>query len=592
MNKIVTTLKQLLDFLPTGARRFLRNYVFVSVFVSLIDILALAILASSLTALVSNQALELPILGRIEPEFMLYLILLACGIIIIKTVISLIMVQVLARRFAKYELQLGQKLFRSYLFAPWYIRNDFSTIDMIKIADVGVGSAITGFMIPLANIPMNLVTLVSVFIVLIVAQPLTALVTILFFGAVALILYFFINKRVLAVSKVFRDYNIKNSVLMNDMISALKELTLRGQLHEVADQIQGQRVYTVESRAKLYILGQSPRFLVEVALVLGLLLVGAVSYIFGGMAAMVTAVAFFGVSGFRIIPALVGLQGAISTATAQLPFVDRVIQEINDTAAGMELQETIGKSPLPLETFGISLSDVGFQYPQSEKPAVQNINLTIPIGSSLALVGRSGSGKSTLVDIILGLQQPTAGEVLIDGKHMHEVMDEWRKRVSYVPQEVVLFTGTIAQNVALTWGSEFDEEKIVRALKRAQLYDFVIEKYGSIHGEIGERGRGLSGGQKQRLGIARALYNEPLVLVMDEATSALDTKTEEEVTTAIAELIGETTLVTVAHRLSTIRDYDQICFMDEGEIKGVGSFEYLLETQPEFLIQARLAGLV
>jgi ABC-type multidrug transport system fused ATPase/permease subunit len=218
--------------------------------------------------------------------------------------------------------------------------------------------------------------------------------------------------------------------------------------------------------------------------------------------------------------------------------------------------------------------------------------MTIPAGTHVALVGSSGAGKSTLVDILLGLLEPSDGYIEVAGQNMDFVLDDWRKRIGYVPQEVSLFDATVGQNVALTWNpANVDPDKVTAALRRAQLLDTVLGREGGIDALIAERGLALSGGQRQRLGIARALYNEPNVLVMDEATSALDTSTEAAVTKAIRELHGEVTVITVAHRLSTIRDADIVFFMRDGRVVAQGSFDEVVESVPDFAVQAALAGL-
>jgi ABC-type multidrug transport system fused ATPase/permease subunit len=219
------------------------------------------------------------------------------------------------------------------------------------------------------------------------------------------------------------------------------------------------------------------------------------------------------------------------------------------------------------------------------------MSVDIPLGSSLGIVGPSGAGKSTLIDLLLGLSVPSSGEIRIDGHPLNAVLRQWRGRVGYVPQRVALFDGTIAQNVALTWNDEIDRERVVRALERAQLGSLVASRAGGIDERIGERGVSLSGGQQQRLGIARALYTDPLVLVLDEATSSLDTKTEDEVTKSIKALQGEVTLISVAHRLSTIKDYDRVCYVDEGVIVSQGTFYEVAASLPSFAEQVLLAGL-
>ena len=193
---------------------------------------------------------------------------------------------------------------------------------------------------------------------------------------------------------------------------------------------------------------------------------------------------------------------------------------------------------------------------------------------------------------MLGLLEPQSGQILVDQHPLTEVMRDWRLRVGYVPQEVSLFDASVARNVALSWkDDDVDEDRVRRALARAQLLDVIEARPDGIHGTVGERGLSLSGGQRQRLGVARALYNEPLVLVMDEATSALDTSTEAAVTNAIKELQGEVSVIVVAHRLATIRHSNQVCFMRDGQMIARGTFEEVVAAEPDFAAQAALAGL-
>ncbi|MET0843362.1 MAG: ATP-binding cassette domain-containing protein, partial [Mycetocola sp.] len=346
------------------------------------------------------------------------------------------------------------------------------------------------------------------------------------------------------------------------------------------------------ARANLSFLGAVPKFVLESALVGGFILVGGVAYFSGGMAGAFAAVALFAVAGFRLVPSLTGFQSVITQTHSNIPQVRAVMGDIHKAEGYLERGERIGHDPLQGEPRLLELRDVAFTYPGGDRPAVHGIDLTIPMGSTVGLVGSSGAGKSTLVDILLGLLVPSEGDILIDGVPLEGVLADWRSRVGYVPQDVALFDGTVAENVALSWTGDYDRTRVREALERAQLWEVVSSRAGGIDARVGERGMSLSGGQRQRLGIARALYSDPLILVLDEATSALDTKTESDVSIAIRELRGQVTIISVAHRLSTIRDNDQVVFMRDGRIVTNGTFAEVVRDVEDFSVQARLAGLV
>jgi ABC-type multidrug transport system fused ATPase/permease subunit len=274
-----------------------------------------------------------------------------------------------------------------------------------------------------------------------------------------------------------------------------------------------------------------------------------------------------------------------------IPFVDRIIAEIETSDKYRRSVETLGLDPLPTEPRVLSFSNVWFTYQGANGPALAGVTLDIPIGSTIGIAGSSGAGKSTLADLVLGLLSPTSGDISLDGVPLEQVLKAWRARIGYVPQDVVLFDGTVAQNVALTWGNDMDRSRVERALRRAQLWDAVQSRDAGLDERLGEGGMAFSGGQRQRLGIARALYSDPLVLVLDEATSALDNLTESEVTKAIRTLGGEITVITIAHRLSTIRGSDMVIFLSNGTITGMGSFDDVVRKNDEFAVLARLAGL-
>ena len=248
-----------------------------------------------------------------------------------------------------------------------------------------------------------------------------------------------------------------------------------------------------------------------------------------------------------------------------------------------------GKPELVLE---VAVRDLKVDYPGSDAPALNGITFTLPPGGALAVVGPSGGGKSTLADAILGVVQPSAGSVRIGGLSPGQFVRRYPGLVAYVPQSVALVSGSVRDNVALgLTQDEIDDDRVWAALKRAHLADYLADARDGLDTEVGERGVQLSGGQRQRLGIARALYTDPRLLVMDEATSALDAETENLVTQTIEELASDVTTITIAHRLATVRRADTVIYLDRGRLLAQGTFEEVRNAVPRFDHQANLLGL-
>lgn len=593
MNLIVRTLRRLMPFLPASARRFLFVYSLTSSVLSLIDVVALMLMALTLAASVTQADITLPLLGTISADQSLVLILVLAAIVILKSAANVWLQWIATRRFASFELSVGQELFGAYIRASWTDRISRNSAQIVAMSDSGIANVVAGFLLPITTLPGLIVTSVGVLAVLIVSQPITALVTIVYLGGIALLQYFVLSGKTRQAARVARDSALRVAALISGMVASLKEITLRDKADEVSSVVERNRRQTAQARANSSFLATVPRFIFDAAIIGGFVIVGGAAMISSGgkMSSTISAVAMFGIAGFRLVPSLTGFQSVITRTITSAPYVDAVITDIEASKKFLADQEILGKQPLPGEPQQLDLQDVAFTFPGSDRPAVRGVDLSIPMGATVGIAGASGAGKSTLIDLLLGLLTPTQGSIKIDGLPLEDVMAAWRTHVGYVPQEVTLFDGTVAQNIALTWGDDLDLARVEQAARRAQLWDVIEQRADGLSSRVGERGLTLSGGQRQRLGIARALYSDPLILVLDEATSALDTKTEADVADAIRDLRGDVTVIAVAHRLSTIRDSDIVLFMHDGTVTAQGTFDEVVAASAEFAAQARLAGL-
>lgn len=591
MKELLRVLRELMPLLPADARRFIIVFGIALSVLSLFEAAALGVFAVVMTQILGGGAVNLPVFGTVSQEFSLGLLVSSAALMIVKSFVSIWMQWISTRKFAQFELEIGTHLFNSYIRSPWTERMKRSTAELVRLIDVGIANTISGVLIPAVTIPSQILSFLAVLGILVATQPLTALVTLIYLGIIAAVLYLWLTKKSYEAGRVNRDSAMRMSTLVSEMISALKEITLRDKAAEVGDVVYVSRSRAAHSRSNIRFLAAVPKFVVDMALIGGFLLIGTVSFFFGGLENALAAVAIFGIAGFKMVPSLTAVQSQLTLTQSTLPYTSVVMEDIRRTESYSDRDENIGHRPIGAEPRNLTLTGVGFTYPEASSPAVRDIYLDIPLGSSLGIVGQSGAGKSTLIDILLGLLTPSAGTMQLDGVPLKEVLADWRSRVGYVPQDVAIFDGSIAQNVALTWSGDFDENRVRGALRRAQLLETVESRAGGIHGKVGERGLALSGGQRQRLGIARALYVDPLILVLDEATSALDTATEAAVAAAIQELHGEITVISVAHRLSTIRHSDQVCFMKDGSIVSRGTFDEVVADNTDFAQQAMLAGL-
>jgi ABC-type multidrug transport system fused ATPase/permease subunit len=240
----------------------------------------------------------------------------------------------------------------------------------------------------------------------------------------------------------------------------------------------------------------------------------------------------------------------------------------------------------------VQLSDVSLGYPGAQNLALDSVTFDVEANQTVALVGSTGAGKSSLTDAILGVVIPDTGSVLISGVKPHEAIERWPGAMAYVPQDVAVLSGTVRENVALAIPAYFIDDSLVwEALERAQLSTFLQDSRDGLDTIVGENGVQLSGGQRQRLGIARALYSRPKLLVLDEATSALDAETERSITETLDSLAGDITLIVIAHRLATVRHFNQVIHLSNGQVTGHGTFEEVRSQVPEFNRQAELLGL-
>jgi ATP-binding cassette subfamily C protein len=391
----------------------------------------------------------------------------------------------------------------------------------------------------------------------------------------------------------FSKESVSSIETIGNLVSAFKEISVLSKISVFMDQLAASRGKVALATASSVYLQTVPRLVVEVALIMGAMGFVALQLFMGGSPSGLSVFAIFLVGGFRMLTALLPLQQALM----QLKFDAPAASAAQDLLWAEKARSTHQKPEVatagPLEVpdlarivdgaLSVEIRDLNFEYRDTSPSTVvlHDISLTIEAGSAVAIIGPSGAGKSTLVNLILGLHSPTAGEVRCSGMHPRELQKIQPGVMSYVPQKPGLVTGSLEANIALGVPEEdVDQDRLWRALSAANLAELVSSWRGEVKSELGKHSDSLSGGQIQRLGLARALYTSPKLLVLDEATSALDAETESTISKSLELLRDKTTVITIAHRLTTVQRADHIFVVDKGRIIATGTFRELRENNP------------
>jgi ABC-type multidrug transport system fused ATPase/permease subunit len=434
----------------------------------------------------------------------------------------------------------------------------------------------------------DFISLVLVVITLLILDPITAIVTFVLFGSIGLILFNHLKNRAsrLGESNSRHFVDINNSILMTlDNLRFIKPANLMESRIADFNKLRSQQS---QDLAELSVMPYVSKYVFEVALVLGALLISALQFVLHDAIHAITTLTVFLAAGGRLAPAALRLQQSLLLIRANISYTEPVLKLYRESSAktnGLDIDN-------PVSSFisQVELHDVCYQYPDSNSLALKNINLNIPDRSFTAIVGPSGAGKSTLIDVLLGLNSPQSGDVKISGQKPLVAYKSWPGKVSYVPQRTTLIDGTIAENISFGRLAT-SESQIMEAIKLSNLEEVIDSLSEGIHTPIGELGSRLSAGQQQRIGIARALFSKPELLIMDEATSALDSQTERDLSESLAKLRSQVTLLIVAHRLTTIVDADKVVYMAKGEILAEGSMVEVRNSVPNFNEQAQILGI-
>lgn len=486
------------------------------------------------------------------------------AIYIFKAVFLILQTYLLARFANKNRARCTTNLLWQFLHRPYEYYLYAETSDIIRTI-YGDMDNIFNLLLQCMNFASELVVSLCLGVFLLITDWKMCLLMVLLLGVLTLINVKVIKKHLNIAGEGSRITQAGMYKWILQGASGIKDVKVLRKEYYFTDRYSDSAEGYADNQIKYNVLTNLPRLLIEAVAILGILIYVMISMLMGvNIASLMTTIAAFAVAAMRLLPSVNRLNTYIANIAYFEPALDFIYENVN-TKGLSEENVLITHNPteeyVPALSFKdtIELNDITFAYPNTDKNIFTHADMIVPIGASVGVVGASGAGKSTIIDIMLGLLEVKSGEILCDGIDAIEHYPEWLSHIGYIPQTIYMLDDSIRRNIAFgVDDSDIDDDRVWAVLKEAQMMDFVKDLPDGLDAQIGERGVRISGGQRQRLGIARALYHNPQILIFDEATSALDNDTETAIMDAIDSLHGQKTMVIIAHRLRTIENCDII----------------------------------
>ncbi len=567
-------------------------------FLDLLGILAIGFLATSIALFVTlgsapNRAIEFSglTLSAVTAQTLPFVAFAILLLFLTKAVLSILLTRALALFLAGIEARAAQQVASAAFGQGLADARKFTKEEIYFAVQSGSPAAFNYVLNSVGTIVAEGLLFVLVIGAFFTVDPLSAVGAIVYFGLIALVIQIFVGRLLHSAATKNAEGIVEANSVIGDFSEVLREATIIEKKNFFLEKLYVARVKAASSFASQFVLTGMPRYIVETALLIAIAAFVLAQSVAGDLVSAAATVGVFLSGGLRLTASLLPLQAALLTIKQAVPQANKALDLLFRTSAlspdSNPQQKSTSNGPV-----SVQLNNVTFQYPGSTQSALDGVTLMVEPGNQIALIGPSGSGKSTIADLITGLLEPSNGQVLIDSKPPKSTISATPGKIGYVPQKPGIVSGSILENIALGVPEEsVDSELLKQAISDAHLTDVIDQLPDGIHTDLGKRRDELSGGQLQRIGLARALYTKPGLLVMDEATSALDADSENEINKALDEMRGKVTVVLIAHRLNTVQRSDRVFLIEGGKISASGEFPELLRSNSTVQALAKLMAI-
>lgn len=502
-----------------------------------------------------------------QRELLIWLGLLLIAVYLIKNTYLLFTKYVQLRFVFNNRLELSGRLMRNYMKKPYPFHLEKNSSEILRSVTSDVNN-LYELVMDVIDLVSNLLIIAMLAVYLLYTDVMITLVVAALLGLCSYFYFAVMRRRTVDYGKQNQLYNGKMIQAVNQALGGIKEIKVLARENYFVRAYEENGRYYASSLKKSQFYRNAPKYLIETVCVCGVLATILIKLQMGAdVQELVPQLSVFAMAAFRLLPSVNQVNNLLNGILFLKPSIDRIYEDLQEAGAKKnERPPERDYRRLPAAD-AVRFEHVTFRYPGTEKEILSDLSVELPLKKSIGFVGSSGAGKTTFMDLLLGLLTPDQGRICYGDSDIRDYPDAWGHKLGYIPQSIYLADDTIRRNVAFGIpDSEISEAKVRRALEEAQLLEFVDGLDDGLDTMVGESGVRLSGGQRQRIGIARALYQQPEILVLDEATSALDTETEQAVMEAVERFRGRCTLLMIAHRTSTLENCDQIYRLEDGKL--------------------------